>query len=253
MLPPDLVRAKLIEAADGYFRGLIWSTIVLFLGVIMEEWNPLQRLPTHTINTRTRVRVPRKRVIRSKKTYAKLAILFVVLGIAGEGTFEYLASRAETAIRSHDNVKLGEAIVQAGVASEKAAEADERAKASELALARYTAPTFSIPVRKGSATPDLSKGYNQRVVLTSDTRIKVPRFITLPNNFTVTWVLFLDQDEAGSHVYTIDFMPDLIALRGLLPNTRTTFEFVTEADGTTSMRGLPTINRPLFKPKHEKP
>jgi hypothetical protein len=123
---------------------------------------------------------------------------------------------------------------------------------AQLSLARYTAPVYAVPVKGGVATPDLSKGFNQRVVLTADTRIAEPLFPQIAGNNSITWTLFLDQDTRGSHVYAIDAAPDLSPVHGLHPNTRASFEFVTEADGTTSMRGLPVINRPITMAKPTK-
>ena len=123
---------------------------------------------------------------------------------------------------------------------------------AQLSLARYTAAIYLVPVKDGVATPDLSKGFNQRVVLTADTRIAEPLFPQIAGNDSITWTLFLDQDALGLHAYMIDSAPDLIPLHRLLPNTRSSFEFVTEADGTTSMRGLPVINRPITMAKPTK-
>jgi hypothetical protein len=102
LLASDPVRDALISKSDLFFWGLVSSTAILFVGVMMEEFHPLDRLPTHDVNIRTKVRNPRKWIIRSKFLYAKLALLVVVGGLAGEGIFEYLASRAETEIRQHD-------------------------------------------------------------------------------------------------------------------------------------------------------
>src|ERR1022692_879337 len=99
---------------------------------------------------------------------------------------------------------------------------------AQLSLARYTAPVYLVPLKNGVAIPDLSKGFNQRVVLTADTRISEPLFPQLTGHDSIMWTLFLDQDAHGSHAYVIDSAPDLILLHGLLPNTRATFEFVTE-------------------------
>lgn len=118
--PDDVARALLIKKADGYFWGLIWSTVVLFLGAIMEEVHPLNRLATHNVNTRTRVRTPRRWVLWSQKTYGVLAVMFVIGGIGGEGIFEYLGAKAETTVRNFDNriavAAQGEAI-EAGTAA----------------------------------------------------------------------------------------------------------------------------------------
>ncbi len=69
----------------------------------MEEVHPLNRLHTHNVNTRTRVRTPRIWVIRSQTAYARLAVVFVIGGIAGEGFCEFFGAKAETAVRNFDN------------------------------------------------------------------------------------------------------------------------------------------------------
>lgn len=121
--PDDVVRAGLVHTADKYFWGLIASTLVLFVGAIGEYWEPLEKLHTHDVNTRTQVRTPRKWVIRSQTEWKRLAVLFVVLGIAGEGIFEYLGAKAESAVRNFDNgvaVAAGNAAHDARVDADKA-------------------------------------------------------------------------------------------------------------------------------------
>jgi len=99
----DAARMVLIQKADQCFWGLIISTIILFVGAIMEYWHPLKRFHTHNVNTRTRERSPRTWVIRSQGAWEKIAVAFVVIGIGGEGIFEYVGARAETAVRNFDN------------------------------------------------------------------------------------------------------------------------------------------------------
>jgi hypothetical protein len=140
--PDDVARALLIKKADGYFWGLIWSTVILLFGAIMEEVHPLSRLPTHNVNARTHLRTPRRGVLRSKKAYGILAVVFVVGGIAGEGIFEYLGAKAETAVRNFDNAIAVKAEGEAGDAARSAHDAKqdeiqlgEDTKAAEAVLA----------------------------------------------------------------------------------------------------------------------
>lgn len=125
MLASDPVRDSLIRTADGYFWGLIGSTIVLFAGAIMEEVSPLDRLHTHNVNARTKSREPRKWVIRSQSWYRNIAVILVIGGIAGEGWFEYLSARAETAVRGHDEQILADAVTNSGLAKDSAEAAAE--------------------------------------------------------------------------------------------------------------------------------
>jgi hypothetical protein len=120
VLADDPVRDALIKRADSLFWGLIWSTVFLLVGAIMEEVHLLNRLPTHAVNTRTRVRTPRRWIILSKAVYGWVAIVFVVGGIGGEGIFEFLAARAEDRVRAYDEQHLSETIAQAGAAKDSA-------------------------------------------------------------------------------------------------------------------------------------
>lgn len=169
-----------------------------------------------------------------KSLFDWATILFIALTVlTGAGaiiTGNKLGERQDTKLRQFDKD-----LTQAKVDLANA----------QVSLARYTAPIYLVPVKDGVATPDLSKGFNQRIVLTGDTRIAEPIYPHIAGNDSITWALFLDQDTRGSHVYTIDSAPDLSPVHGLSPNTRASFEFVTDADGRTSMRGLPVINRPI--------
>jgi hypothetical protein len=106
---------------------------------------------------------------------------------------------------------------------------------------------YSVPVVNGTATPDVRRGSDQRVTLTTDTNIAAPVLPQMAPNTTIRWTLFLDQDTIGGHTYTILFAPKLIPLEGLLPSTRASMEFVTDATGSTVMVSLPIINIPIEK------
>jgi hypothetical protein len=118
--PEDAARALLVSKADRWFWGLIGSTIVLLVGVVMEEWEPLERFHTHNVNTRTRTRTPRTLVIRSQWAWKKLGVGLVILGIAGEGFCEFFGAKAETAVRNFDNGMTLKAQEEAGNAETSA-------------------------------------------------------------------------------------------------------------------------------------
>jgi hypothetical protein len=71
----DAARALLVAKADKWFWGLIWSTVILLVGCLMEEIHPLNRLHTHNVNTRTRMRTPRTWVIRGQWLYTKTSVI----------------------------------------------------------------------------------------------------------------------------------------------------------------------------------
>lgn len=114
--PDDVARAVLVAKADKWFWGLIGFTLILLVGAIMEELHPLNRLHTHSVNTRTRTRTPRIWVIRSQKAYEIAAVVLVIGGIAGEGFCEFFGAKAEDAVRNFDN----EIAIKAGVAAKDA-------------------------------------------------------------------------------------------------------------------------------------
>lgn len=183
-----------------------------------------------------------KETLESIADWAELLTVVLALASAFCGIVLVVANKPLRKIGKAENEKLSGDVT---AAQNELSKQQTRAAAAELRLAKFTASIHTVSVVGGVAIPDLSEGYNQRVALTADTRIAVPIFPHLPGNDSIMWTLFLDQDAKGSHVYSIDSAPDLVPVHGLLPNTRASFEFVTEANGTTSMRGLPVINRPI--------
>jgi hypothetical protein len=150
--PDDAARSLLIKKADRYFWGLIWSTLVLLIGAIMEEFRPLNRLVTHNVNTRTRVRTPRVGVLRSQRSYGVLAVVFVVVGIGGEGVFEYLGAKAETTVRDFDNGIAVKAEDEAGDAATSA----QNAK-TDAGIAHGLAQSASDIAKPAKETADRAK------------------------------------------------------------------------------------------------
>lgn len=130
----ELARSALIHTADMYFWCLIWSTVILFAGAIMEEFNPFKYLPAHTVNFRTRLRSPRRWVLRLRKWYKHLAVWMVIGGIGGEGIFEYLVAHAESAVRELDNRVTLSARTAATAALDRATEAEAILQPRSIAL-----------------------------------------------------------------------------------------------------------------------
>lgn len=140
MFSDDPTRDLLIKTADEWFKGIIWSTIISFVGTVMQNVHPLDRLPTHTVNIRRQEKIPRKWILRSKWMYKKVAVLFAIGGIVGVGIFEVMSNMAETAIRARDEAVLASTVSKAGnaatsayMAQGAAGKAQERANAADEA------------------------------------------------------------------------------------------------------------------------
>jgi hypothetical protein len=162
----------------------------------MEEWNPFKRLPTHSVNLRTRIRSARVWVKRCKKAYKHLAVLLVIAGIAGEGIFEYLGARAETAVRNFDN---GIAVAAQNEATDAWGQVERlrlEANTARANLARITGRPYAVPVINGVARPDLSKSDSQFVLLTEDTRMTFPKVAKGEHE---NWTLTIAQNSVGQH------------------------------------------------------
>jgi len=130
----ESARALLIRRADIYFWWLIASTVVLFVGAIMEEANPFEWLKKSSINIGGGVRAS-QRWRRSTISYKHLAVIMVVIGIGGEGAFEYLVAHAESAVRELDNRSTREARNEAATALFRA-ESGEKAASARLEEAK---------------------------------------------------------------------------------------------------------------------
>ncbi len=260
----DKVRQALSDISDRCFFWMVTSSIVVGVGVILEA-------PEATIALKRWFRLWRGKDVKPENEkslvipIAYLGLLLVVVGVAGEVVFEFLSSNAETAIREHDSRLLGAAELEAGQAKMDAANARKETAqlqkdtqglktdadaakrdmvAAQLELARLTGPVHLIHIIHGIATPDLSKGLIPQILLTEDVRIKPPILPPLSKEGTATWTLFLDQDSVGSHQYTFEFMRDVKAYPGLVPNSRASFDFVTDTHGRTTMRGIPIVDMP---------
>jgi hypothetical protein len=202
---------------------------------------------------------------RTIKEVAFWGWLMIGVGVSGEGIFEAFQNSYEGHLQTLNDILLEESRVTASSANLEAAYArqdtaqlektteglkTEAADAkrdmvnAQLELARLTGPVHIIPVINGVATPDLSKGLIQQILLTRDVRIMSPKLPDIGKEGTAPWTLFLDQDSVGSHQYTFQFMRDARANPGLVPNSRVSFEFITDTHGRSTIRGIPLVDIP---------
>jgi hypothetical protein len=113
--------------------------------------------------------------------------------------------------------------------------------ATNLKLALERAPIYTIATINGLATPDLTHGFTQRVVLdTDDVTIAIPRLPPLEKGEVINWTLFVDEDPKGMHVYSMPFIKK--NWPGLVGNFRASYEFQSDASGKTVMRSVPIVN-----------
>lgn len=100
---------------------------------------------------------------------------------------------------------------------------------------------YDVPIVSGHATPDLSKGLNQRVLMTEDLIIDAP--INAPG--PITWTLIVDQDTTGNWTASPDqtaYFNNFGLISG--PNTRCQINWVLDLNGKNSVSGAPSIGQP---------
>lgn len=141
-----LVRASHEQFRDDCFWWLVFFTIIVGAGVLMEL---IEHLPIRKAYfDPNRGLVVRHRLATWIRRGSWISTAVVALGIAGEGVFEFLTSRADSIIGTFNEIELGEAERQAGRANERVAwahkdAAEARFLASknekEAAVLRYRA------------------------------------------------------------------------------------------------------------------
>jgi hypothetical protein len=185
-------------------------------------------------------------------------VLVVCLGLFGEIFVGVKAGILDTQLRDANGKLIA-------FLNDKASAADVRSKMLEystqtlvteaanakLELARLTGPPYRVPVIQGIATPDISRGNKQVVLLTSDTRINLP---TLPKDKSFTRTLFLTQDGVGQHQFT--FFPQLSGFGNVLyspPRSSWLVNLVTDSNGTVNVGlGGTFVAAPISTPHKNK-
>ncbi len=142
-----------------------------------------------------------------------------------------LAAQQERAAKAEENIALAEQ--HAAEANKAAGDANEKAAKAQLELARLTGPPYLVPIIHGIATPDLSKGSKQLVLLTSDTRINLPK---ASDGKSLTWTLILAQDEHGQHQF--NFSPKISGFTDTLfspAHSKWLVSLLTDSSGTVNV------------------
>jgi hypothetical protein len=127
----DTVRQSLDADSLRWFGWLIKASILVGIGVALEA-------PEATIALKRWYRLRRGKDVEPANEnslvipIAYLGLLLVVASVAGEGIFEFLSSRSETALRGHDEQILGETQKQAAETYERAAGAMREAESAKL-------------------------------------------------------------------------------------------------------------------------
>jgi hypothetical protein len=125
----ELVRADLQNCRDSYFGWLIFSSVVVALGVILEI--PEVIYETRDIFPRIfwKQKQQKHRDIPDwVKLVALIGLILVALGVAGEGIAEAYVSRIDSTLQTFNDILLGDTSKEAAFALERAAAANRRAE-----------------------------------------------------------------------------------------------------------------------------
>ena len=142
-----------------------------------------------------------------------------------------LAKQQERAAKAESGIASAEQ--HAAEANKAAGDANEKAAKAQLELARLTGPPYLVPIIHGTATPDLSKGTKQLVLLTSNTHINLPK---LADGKSLTWTLILSQDAVGQHQFT--FSPQISGFGNTLfspGHSKWLVNLLTDSSGTVNV------------------
>jgi hypothetical protein len=107
-------------------------------------------------------------------------------------------------------------------------------------------PVYTISPSAGAFTPDLSRGINQRIVLTADAVIHAPTGAAASTS--LTWTLIVDQDSTGGWSLILDpayFFNGTLSNPASPPKTRCQANWVLDQAGKNSISGLPSVNQPI--------
>lgn len=135
----DLIRQALQTKSDRWFFWLVVSSLVVGVGVLFEAWEATVALKRWYRHWKGRPVEP-----ENEKSFAiplsYLGLFIVIIGVGGEGVFEFLSANVETALRSHDEQILGATESKFGQikdSAESAAGAARQAEASASTADRF--------------------------------------------------------------------------------------------------------------------
>lgn len=152
--PVDAVRDALARTSDRWFFWLVMSSIAVGIGVCLEAPEATIVLKRWYLHWKRVPDIPPENERRLAIPIEYLGLLFVILGVIGEGICELGSSSAETALRAHDEQIMGDAQLAAAQAQQKANEAAKQA--GLLGVKVDTLPNF-VAQREGEINGELSQ------------------------------------------------------------------------------------------------
>lgn len=108
-----------------------------------------------------------------------------------------------------------------------------------------SSPIYTVPIISGVATPDLSHGVNQLVILTADTTIAAP----INGGSINTWILITQQDNVGGHSALMNilyYFNGQVAAGPYSPmNTQCQVTWLLDTMGNNTLSGPASIDQPI--------
>lgn len=134
----DSVRNTLVLISEKWFKLLTYSSALVAVGCVLgigETWTLLVRWARLKKGQPVEDENPTSWYVPA----GAIGLLFVIVGVIGEGYFEVKVSNADTALRAHDEQILADAILSAGTAKDSAEAAAKAAGKAEAASGKAVA------------------------------------------------------------------------------------------------------------------
>ena len=223
-------RTDLEGLRDWYASCIFWSTAAVVAGCALEVTEVLHELWDDMFPTK---------FVRPIKVISSIGLLLVVLGVAGELTFEHWRSRYEGQLQNFGNVLLASAqqnagdakdsAVQAAIASDRAntsanaagekaeraesdlAEALNRAAAAEKEADTFAADIASAKKQAADADSHLADALKQAADATAElNRLKSPRTLKSVPDFIEAMKAYRGTEYTFASVYADSESIDLL-------------------------------------------
>lgn len=151
------IRDDLQAFSQSLFAGVVWSAIVVVIGVAMEGPEILHELWPRTFTFFATGSLGRiRRVGRWLKLIGFVGWMLVVVGVAGEGIFEMLQNRAEGQLQTFNDILLADAQRNAGSARSSAVEAANAASRADSESDKATQASASAMALAGGLTDKIT-------------------------------------------------------------------------------------------------
>jgi hypothetical protein len=128
----NIVKADLLSWRDMWFVCLLWSTGTVAVGLALEFpelWGEIEHIWLDRQDRRRFFALTSHEIPPRWKVLAFVGWILIVAGVAGEGIFEAMVSRADGQVQTFNDILLEAARKEAGSAKTSAL-LDEKMKAS---------------------------------------------------------------------------------------------------------------------------